>query len=97
MGVLTRALLALCIARLWLMPLASSFWIDEMGTVFVVRMGAGHPSLAVAPQVPASLYFWLPRAVEWLLARAPAWTRGPGFLEPSIGCLRCCAWAWRYW
>src|SRR5579862_9478203 len=44
------------------MPLPSSFWVDEMGTVFVVQHGAKHPSLAVAPQVPASIYYHLPRA-----------------------------------
>jgi len=46
--------LVLCIVRLWLMPIASSFWVDEMGTVFVARYGASHPSLRAAPQVPES-------------------------------------------
>ena len=54
-------LLVVSIARLWVMPMFSSFWVDEMGTVFVVRQGAGHPSLAVAPQVPQSVYYALPR------------------------------------
>ncbi len=79
------------------MELPSSFWIDEMGTVFVVRMGAHHPSLSVAPQVPASLYFWLARGVEWILAAAPAWARSPGFLEaffrvPSVVCMAAALW-----
>ncbi len=55
-------LLALCIARLWLMPLPSSFWLDETATVFVARHGAGHPSLAIAaPQAWQSWYYPLIR------------------------------------
>jgi len=54
-------LLALCIARVWLMPLPSSLWVDELVTFFVVRH-PGDPSFAVAPQVPLSIYYWLPRA-----------------------------------
>jgi len=63
--------LALCILRLWIVPLPSSFWVDETGTLFVVRQGAHHPSLNVAPQVPASIYFWLPRAVDPVLTFLP--------------------------
>ncbi len=51
---------AACVARLWLMPLPSSFWVDEMGTAFVVRH-PGDASFAAAPQVPASIYFILPK------------------------------------
>ena len=57
-------LLALCIARLWLMPLPSSFWVDEMGTVFVVHHGAADPSLRAAPQVADSIYYLLPKIAE---------------------------------
>jgi hypothetical protein len=53
-------LLALCIARLWLVPLPSSFWVDELVTAFVVKF-PGHASFAVAPQVPQSIYYSLPR------------------------------------
>jgi hypothetical protein len=64
---------AICIFRFWIMPLPSSFWVDEAGTMFVVRHGARDPSLAIAPQVPASIYFWLPRVSErvlpWLLKK----------------------------
>jgi len=56
-------ILAACIVRLWLMPLTSSFWVDEMVTVFVVRHPAD-PSLAPVPQVPASIYYWLPRLTQ---------------------------------
>ena len=58
------SLLAVCIGRLWLMKIASSFWIDEIVTAFVVRFGPAHPSLAVAPQVSESIYYWLPRAAQ---------------------------------
>jgi hypothetical protein len=56
---LPSLLLAACIARLWIEPLTSSFWVDEMVTAFVIQH-PGHPSFAVAPQVPASIYYWLP-------------------------------------
>jgi hypothetical protein len=39
------------------MQLPSSFWVDEMATIFVVEHGAGDPSLKVAPQVPQSIYY----------------------------------------
>ena len=54
------AILAACIARLWLVPMSSSFWVDELVTVFVVQH-PGHPSFAPVPQVPASIYYLLPR------------------------------------
>ena len=55
-------LAAACFIRLWLMPLASSFWVDEMATVFVVEHGAEDPSLKIAPQVPQSIYYLVIRA-----------------------------------
>ena len=56
--------LACCIVRLWVMPLGSSLWVDEMGTYFVVHHGANDPSLRVAPQVAASIYYVLPALAE---------------------------------
>ena len=56
--------LACCIVRLWIMPLGSSFWVDETGTYFVVHHGANDPSLRVAPQVAASIYYVLPMRAE---------------------------------
>ena len=51
-------LLVLCVVRLWLMPLPSSFWLDETATIFVARYGANHPSLAdAAPQAWRSWYY----------------------------------------
>ena len=73
-------LLAIAIVRLWLVPLPSSFWVDEMVTAFVVHFGAAHPSLRVAPQVTATVYYWLPRASEALLGFSEAAYRLPSVL-----------------
>jgi hypothetical protein len=73
-------LLAAAIARIWLMPLGSSFWVDEMATAFVVEHGAAHPSFRAAPQVPDSLYYWLPRASVRMLGHSEIAYRIPGVL-----------------
>lgn len=78
-------LLALCLVRLWLMPLPSSFWVNEMGTAFVVQHGGAHPSLAVTPQVPQSIYYLLPRGVEALLGFSEIAYRLPSILVMAIG------------
>lgn len=57
------ALAVACFVRLWLMPLPSSFWVDEMATIFVVEHGANDPSLSVAPQVPQSIYYSVMRVM----------------------------------
>ena len=75
---------ALCIVRIWLMPLPSSFWGDETATVFVVRHGAAHPSFAVAPQLPASLYYWLPRAADRLFGISEIGYRIPSVLAIGL-------------
>ena len=72
--------LTLCILRLWIVQLPSSFWVDETGTFFVVEQGAHHPSFAAAPQVPASIYYWLPRTTGWLLRILP---QRPGVMETA--------------
>jgi hypothetical protein len=87
MTLLLCALLALCIVRLWLMPLGSSFWVDEMGTVFVVEHGAAHPSFAVAPQVPKSMYYALPRAAAALLGSSEIVYRLPSTLAMGLALL----------
>jgi hypothetical protein len=69
---LLASVLVLCIVRLWLMPIGSSFWVDEMGTVFVARYGAAHPSLRAAPQVPESIYYVLPRITESIAGSSEA-------------------------
>lgn len=77
-------MLACCLARLWLAPLPSSFWIDEIGTAFVLHHGGNHPSFAVAPQVPASLYYWLPRAAERLFGFSEISYRIPSLLVMGV-------------
>src|ERR1700679_3260968 len=77
-------LLAACITRLWLMPLPSSFWVDEMATVFVVQHGPNHPSFAVAPQVPDSIYYQLPRAAQSLFGFSEVAYRFPSVLLMGI-------------
>lgn len=77
-------LLAAAILRLWLMPLGSSFWVDEMATAFVVEHGAAHPSFAAAPQVPDSLYYWLPRASVRVLGHSETAYRLPGVLVAGL-------------
>jgi len=69
-----------CIVRLWLMQLPSSFWVDEMVTAFVVHQGPADPSLAVAPQVPQSIYYRLPQAAEALLGFSEISYRLPSIL-----------------
>src|SRR5579872_2592823 len=78
------ALLAACIVRLWLVPLPSSFWVDEMVTAFVVHYGPQHPSLAVAPQVTATVYYALPRASEALFGFSEASYRIPSVVLMGI-------------
>ena len=80
LNLLLGLLLAACIARLWLMPLPSSFWVDEMATVFVVQHGPNHPSFAVAPQVPDSIYYQLPRLSETLFGFSEIAYRFPSVL-----------------
>ncbi len=79
------ALAAVCFVRLWLMPLPSSLWVDEMATVFVVEHGAGDPSLAVAPQVPQSIYYSVARAV--VLGRSEIAYRLPSVMFMALALL----------
>lgn len=72
-------LLGLCIWRLWIAELGSSFWVDEMGTEFVVLHGADDPTLKVAPQVPASIYYAIPRGSQALFG-----TSEIGYRLPSV-------------
>jgi hypothetical protein len=62
------------------MPLGSSFWLDEMGTVFVVDHGAKDPSLRPVPQVPASIYYELPRVAERVFGHSEIAFRIPSVL-----------------
>ncbi len=64
LNLLLAVTLACCIVRLWVMPLRSSLWVDEMGTYFVVHHGADDPTLRAAPQVAQSIYYVLPKLAE---------------------------------
>lgn len=81
------ALLAVCLFRLWLMPLGSSLWTDEIGTAFVVTHGAQDPSLAVAPQVPASVYYVLPRVSTRIFGESEIAYRLPSTLALGVALL----------
>lgn len=76
-------LLAVCIVRLWFMLLTGSFWTDETGTAFVVKLPSD-PSLAVAPQVPASIYYALPRIAESVFGFSEVVYRLPSLLLMGI-------------
>lgn len=80
-------ILAICLVRLWLMPLWSSFWVDEMATAFVVKYGAGHPSLEIAPQVPASIYYSLPRLAQKISGFGELAYRAPSTLALLLALL----------
>jgi hypothetical protein len=66
------------------MPLPSSFWVDEMATVFVVHHGPNDPSFAVAPQVPDSIYYRLPQAAEGLFGFSEISYRLPSILLMGV-------------
>lgn len=77
-------LLALCIARLWITPLPSSFWVDEAETAFIAQHGYNDPSLAIVPQVTASVYYWLPRAVFQIAGFSEVAERLPSLLAMAL-------------
>lgn len=82
-------LLAVCVARYWLAPLDGSYWVDETVTGFVVTHGGGHPSLAIAPQVPQSIYYALPAAVRALGFQSEAASRLPSVLAMGAALFLC--------
>ena len=75
---------ALCIARMWVMPLGSSFWVDEAETAFVVHHGVHHPSLAIIAPALESVYYWLPRASESIFGFSEAAERLPSLVALAI-------------
>ncbi len=81
--VILFGLLAICIARLWLMVLPASLWVDELVTLFVIR-NPGHPSFAIAPQVEDSVYFWLPKISKALLGTSEIALRIPSVLAMGL-------------
>ncbi|HEY7334743.1 MAG TPA: glycosyltransferase family 39 protein [Bryobacteraceae bacterium] len=74
------ALLAACIVRFWIVPLPSSFWVDEMVTSFVIHYGPKHASLTVAPQVTETIYYSIPKAAEALFGFSEVVYRVPSVL-----------------
>ena len=65
------ALLAAALFKLWILPLRSSFWVDEMVTAFVVRFAVdlSQPGLRVPFTADARLFAeaaTLGREVIWL-------------------------------
>ncbi|MCE5307495.1 MAG: hypothetical protein LLG20_07620 [Acidobacteriales bacterium] len=76
-------LFGLCVYRFWITPLASSFRVDEAVTAFVVRFGAGHASLRVAPQVPQSIYYALPSLMDRWFGFSEVWHRVPSILAAA--------------
>jgi 4-amino-4-deoxy-L-arabinose transferase-like glycosyltransferase len=77
-------MLALCVARMWVMPLGSSFWVDEAETAFIVHHGVNHPSLAIIAPAIQSVYYWLPRVSEALFGFSEAAERLPSLLALGI-------------
>lgn len=73
-----------CIVRLWLSLIPESFWLDETVTAFIVRYGTGHPSLAAAPKLDLSIYYWLPRISRELFGPYEASLRLPSLLATGI-------------
>jgi Dolichyl-phosphate-mannose-protein mannosyltransferase len=80
-------LLSLSILRFWATPLGSSFWVDEMGTAFVVQHGANDPTLRVVPQVPASIYYVLPAMAQRFFGASEIAYRVPSLLAMAVALL----------
>ncbi len=77
---LLPSLVCLICIRLWVIPMQSSFWVDEMGTAFVVQRGAQDPSLQAAPQVSESIYYALAGVSVKLFGSSEAAYRLPALL-----------------
>jgi len=83
-NLLFALLLAICSVRFWLFLLPESFWIDETVTAFIVRFGAGHPSLAAGPRLDQSIYYRLPLAAQALFGFSEAALRIPSLAVTFI-------------
>jgi hypothetical protein len=84
LNLLLALVLLLCIARLWIISLHTSFWVDEMVTVFVVHFGPDHPSLAIAPQVSKSIYYAVARVADSLFGVSEAGYRLPSIVAMAL-------------
>ena len=76
-------LLAILIARLWLMAMPSSLWTDEIATAFVARF-PNHPSLAIVPPYTQSVYYLLPRMMDRLMGFSEIGYRIPSVLAMGL-------------
>jgi hypothetical protein len=65
------------------MALRSSYWVDELVTLFMVQHPR-HPSLDVAPQLSASVYYWLPAISSRLLGTSEIALRLPSVLLAGV-------------
>jgi len=80
-------LLVACVACFWIPLLRESFWLDETVTAFVIRHGAGHPSLAAGPRLDQTVYYWLPRLSQSLLGFSEFSVRLPSLVVTLISLL----------
>jgi len=87
LNLLLALVLFLSIARLWIISLHTSFWVDEMVTVFVVHNGPNHPSLSIAPQVSKSIYYAVARAADSLFGVSEVGYRLPSILAMGLALL----------
>ena len=69
---------------MWVMPIGSSFSVDEAETAFVIHHGVHHPSLAIIAPAIESVYYWLPRASEALFGFSEAAERLPSLIALGI-------------
>jgi 4-amino-4-deoxy-L-arabinose transferase-like glycosyltransferase len=67
------------------MPLPSSFWVDEMETVFVAEHGSHHPSLRVAPHAWNSpLYYRVAHASQMIFGSSEIAYRLPSLFAMGL-------------
>ena len=78
-------LLVACVACFWISLLPESFWLDETVTAFVIRHGAGHPSLAAGPRLDQTVYYWLPRVSQMVFGFSEFSVRLPSLLATLVG------------
>ncbi|MBZ5604801.1 MAG: glycosyltransferase family 39 protein [Acidobacteriia bacterium] len=76
--------LAVALIKLWLIPAGASFWVDETVTAFVVHQGGEDASLAVAPQVPKSIYYGVARMADGLFGTSEFGYRIPSMLAAAL-------------
>jgi hypothetical protein len=78
-GKVRWVLLVLCVARLWLMPMPSSFWTDEAGSAFIAERPAD-PTLLKPRQLTASIYYDVARIAEKMFGHSEIVYRVPSVL-----------------